>query len=78
MMATTANGQSEDRLLEAWELVEEAIASIDSWHCTGKCDDFGNSLAPAYLGYVALQRWLLSTSTYGGFDWPRACCWAWV
>ena len=84
----TGNSQFDHRLFGAsdcvgaaqsfYELELAAATAFKGYHESGCQDDFGNDLAAddgaSSRNYSWYQRWLISTSAYGGFDWPRASC----
>ena len=76
-----AAGVLQHRIAEVqsfYELELAAATAFKGYHESGCQDDFGNDLAAddgaSSRNYSWYQRWLIATSTYGGFDWPRASC----
>ena len=78
----SANSQSyeQSQELDSYALEKEAMSKFKGYHVEELMDDFGYSMDgwqirnPVARGWS--RRWLISTSTYGGFDWSRAsnCC----
>ena len=78
----SANSQSyeQSQELDSYALEQEAMSKFKGYHEEGLMDDFGYALDgwqdrnQVACGWS--RQWLISNSTYGGFDWLRtsSCC----